>query len=117
MSENLYYPAAAKNPPGGTDLPSLAPNVPPPPYYGAQATYPARRDEKNWLGIVALITSLTGFGLLAIIFGHMGIAASDRGEASNRGMALAGTIIGYVGVLFAVLYFVFLFAVVSLSSY
>lgn len=68
----------------------------PPPYYGAPVS-----TEKDWLGITALVLSLatllTGFTWIGgIIFGHMGLAAARRGEASNRGMALAGTIIGWV---------------------
>jgi hypothetical protein len=68
----------------------------PPPYYGAPAS-----TEKDWMGITALVLSLatllTGFTWIGgIIFGHLGLAAARRGEASNRGMALAGTVIGWV---------------------
>lgn len=68
----------------------------PPPYYGASVS-----TEKDWMGITALVLSLasllTGFTWIGgIIFGHMGLAAARRGEASNRGLALAGTIIGWV---------------------
>ncbi|PKQ17879.1 MAG: hypothetical protein CVT68_06210 [Actinobacteria bacterium HGW-Actinobacteria-8] len=68
----------------------------PPPYYGAPVS-----TEKDWMGITSLVLSLatlvTGFTWIGgIIFGHLGLAAARRGEASNRGMALAGTIIGWV---------------------
>ncbi len=68
----------------------------PPPYYGAPAG-----AQKNWMGITALVLSLatmvTWFTWIGgIIFGHMGLAAVKRGEASNRGIALAGTIVGWV---------------------
>ena len=68
----------------------------PPPYYGAPVS-----TQKDWMGITALVLSLaslvTGFTWIGgIIFGHLGLAAARRGEASNRGIALAGTIIGWV---------------------
>ncbi len=41
------------------------------------------------------------FGLLAIILGVIGRGRAKRGEATNGGMALAGVILGVVGVLLA----------------
>lgn len=53
---------------------------------------------RNWLGLTAFIASLLGGGLIAIVLGHLGLRAAARGKATNRGTALAGTILGYVGV-------------------
>ena len=68
----------------------------PPPYFGAPVG-----TQKNWMGITALILSLATFvvgftWIGGIIFGHLGLAAVKRGEANNRSIALAGTIIGWV---------------------
>lgn len=92
------------------------------PTYGADPT-----AAKNWMNIVALIASIstpfTGVGaILGIVFGHLGLGAVKRGEANNRGMGLAGLIIGYVlvalGVLGTIAYIgVFVWAASSESSY
>lgn len=90
----------------------------PPPYYGAAVS-----TEKDWMGVTALVLSLatllTGFTWIGgIIFGHLGLAAAKRGEASNRGMALAGTVIGWVFgglAILAIVGFVFLVAASSTS--
>lgn len=37
-------------------------------------------------------------GILALIFGIIGLGRAKRGEATNRGMALAGVILGSVGI-------------------
>ncbi|NEE60589.1 DUF4190 domain-containing protein, partial [Streptomyces sp. SID8455] len=37
-------------------------------------------------------------GILALIFGIIGLGRAKRGEATNRGMALAGIITGSVGI-------------------
>ncbi|MBV9822257.1 MAG: DUF4190 domain-containing protein [Actinobacteria bacterium] len=58
------------------------------------------------LGILALITSFTVFGgvllgLLAIIFGVIGLRRANRGLALGRGRAIAGIILGVLGILVA----------------
>jgi len=59
------------------------------------------------LGILALLTSFTVlggvlFGLLAIVLGLVGRGRAKRGEATNGGMALAGVILGVLGLLISV---------------
>ncbi len=84
----------------------------PAPQYGAPAfpSYGPRGDEKNWMGIVSLVASIAAFfvapfigSVAAVVFGHLGLGAVKRGEASNRGLALWGTILGYVGIGIAVI--------------
>lgn len=58
------------------------------------------------LGILALITSFTVIGgvllgLLAIIFGIVGLRRANRGLALGRGRAIAGIILGLLGILVA----------------
>ncbi|MFD9967606.1 DUF4190 domain-containing protein [Streptomyces sp. NPDC059013] len=77
------------------------------PGYGAGGWAPA---PANGMGITALvlgIIAVVGFclyglgivlGVLALIFGFIGRARARRGEANNGGMALAGIILGAIGI-------------------
>jgi hypothetical protein len=57
------------------------------------------------LGIVAVVTALNGWwlfllpialagGILAVVFGRRGRRLADEGEATNRGQATAGLVLG-----------------------
>ncbi|QQZ56780.1 DUF4190 domain-containing protein [Streptomyces microflavus] len=93
------YPAPPAQPYGG--YPGYDP-------YGGQQ--PWGPQPSNGLGTAALvlgIISIVGFcmygvniilGILALIFGIIGLGRAKRGEATNRGMALAGIITGSVGI-------------------
>jgi hypothetical protein len=35
--------------------------------------------------------------VLGVVFGHLGLKAVDEGTATNRGLALAGAVVGYIG--------------------
>lgn len=63
---------------------------------------PANPKAKNWMGIVALISGIVMCfcvpSILAVVFGHLGRDAAKKGNATNGGMALAGLILGYVGI-------------------
>jgi hypothetical protein len=72
------------------------PGSPEPPEGGAP-NGPAD-SSRNWLGLTAFILSVLGGGLIAIVLGHLGLRAAARGKATNHETALAGTILGYVGV-------------------
>jgi hypothetical protein len=57
------------------------------------------------LGIVGLVSSWFLLGLpsvLAVIFGHIGVAATKDGTRSGRGQAVAGLVLGYVVIVPAV---------------
>lgn len=104
------YPAAS----------ALAYPPPPPTDYGYAPTYAANTTPKNWMGITSLILSLVTpiFVITAIpgvIFGHLGLAACKRGEANNRGLALAGVIVGWIMIGFGFL-FVGLIIMLSISD-
>ncbi|MFV0285721.1 MAG: DUF4190 domain-containing protein [Demequina sp.] len=47
--------------------------------------------------MVAFLTGAIGLWIVAIPLGHAGIVAVRRGRATTRGFAVAGTILGYVG--------------------
>ena len=85
------------------------------PAYGQPAYGQAPHGQaKNGLGVAALVLGvlavLTGFfviggllGVVAIILGFLGRGRAKRGEATNGGMALAGIILGLIGVLLTAL--------------
>lgn len=58
---------------------------------------PVRRPL-NPLAIVSFATSLLALGAIAVIAGHLALVQIKRQEQSGRGFALAGVILGYVGI-------------------
>ena len=96
------------------------------PMYAAPAPY---LPPQNGVGIAALILGILGLvacGLFTsvpgIICGHIGVKKADRGEADNRGMAMAGMIMGYIGTglwLLAVIFYIIIVVIAfnSTSSY
>lgn len=87
------------------------PAAPPPPAYGAGGSVPAPR---NGLGIAALVLGILslfclGFvgGILAVIFGRMGMKKAEQGLATNGGVAKAGFILGIIGIVLSVIYFIY----------
>lgn len=78
--------------------------VPSPPPSAPAYGEPLHGPVRNGLGTAALVLGLValplclliGPAVLAIVFGVMGMRRAQRGEATNRGMALAGTILGGV---------------------
>lgn len=84
-------------------LPPAAPGYPPP--YGVPVQQP-----KNGLGVAGLVTGIIGLVLawcgivgiilatLGIIFGGVGIARANRGEATNKGVATTGVVLGCIAI-------------------
>jgi len=100
-------------PPPPPPVPGSQP--PPAPYggtpYGTAPAYGATQQgvplapRMNTMAIVALVLSLT-VSVGGIICGHIALSQIKRTGESGRGLALAGTIIGYVFTGFWVLYIV-----------
>lgn len=95
-------PAAAQPSPYGT------------PSYPAYATAPAYggypTQKTNTLAIVSLIASLVGIFILpfvgsvaGIITGHISLSQIKRTGEGGRGLGLAGTIVGWVGLALSIL--------------
>lgn len=63
--------------------------------------------------------SLTCFGgLLAVIFGHVALSQIKHSGEDGRGLAIAGLVIGYIGVGLTILYVLTYVAVgVGMSGY
>jgi hypothetical protein len=113
-----------------TDTPSDPPQYPtqpgppqgqypgPPQGQYPAAGYPAARRRNGMgtaalvLGVVALVLVLlllfspvgAFLGLLAVLFGILGIIRANRGEADNRGQAVAGLVTGAIALLVGVFF-------------
>ena len=105
-----------------TDTPSDQPQHPtqpgqPPGQYPA-AGYPAAR-RRNGMGTAALVLGVVAvvlvllllfspigafLGLLAVLFGILGLLRANRGEADNRGQAVAGLVTGGIALLLGVFF-------------
>ena len=101
--------------------PEPTPTTPAPAY--AQPAQPAYAPARPWnvLSIVSLVASLIGFGIVGIITGHIALGQIKKTGEQGRGLALAGTIIGYVavaaGIIFGIIWIVFFAAVASSGNY
>lgn len=86
---------------------------------------PLRGPLRNGLGTASLILGIASipFGvlivlpILAIVFGFIGMARARRGEASNSGVALAGTITGGIGLIIGIIGLVLIVRVVTSDSF
>ena len=70
----------------------------------------AEKDKKfdftklNTLAVVSIATALTSIGAVAaIITGHVALTQIKKSGQSGRGLALDGTIVGYVTIAFWIL--------------
>jgi peptidyl-prolyl cis-trans isomerase B (cyclophilin B) len=80
------------------------PVLPPPPAVPPGHAYaPVGGRTTNGLAVASLITAFV-LPPLAIVFGHVALAQIKRadGAEDGRGMAIAGTAIGYASVVLAV---------------
>jgi len=77
----------------------------------------------NGMAIASLVVSLTVPFLgpiLAVVFGHIALSQIQRRGDGGRGMAIAGLVIGYIGIALVVVYFIAvvgIFTAASHSSY
>lgn len=136
-----YAPPAATEPPyaaappaqgGYPPPPAAAPYPSAPPAYGAPAPaygygYPQAR-KTNTLAIVSMIASIVGFlwilpfigSLAGAIMGHISLKQIAQSGEGGRGMALAGVIVGWVGlgivVIAGIAFLIFFFAVAASSG-
>ena len=101
-----------------SDRPPYQPQPGPPPGQGPPAGYPAAaRPRRNGVGTTALVIGVVSLvlvvlllfaplgaflGLLAVIFGILGLVRVNRGEADNRGQVVTGLITGAIALLVGV---------------
>jgi membrane-bound ClpP family serine protease len=100
-----------------TDTPSDQPQYPtqpgqPPGQYPAAGRRNGMGTAALVLGVVALVLVLlllfspigAFLGLLAVLFGILGIIRANRGEADNRGQAVAGLVTGGIALLVGIFF-------------
>lgn len=105
---------------------SVPPASQPTPAYGQTApSYGQPTGTKtNTLAIISLVASLiglfTGIGfLVGIICGHISLSQIKKTAEQGRGLAVAGLIIGYIGILLSIILtivFIALFATLATSG-
>ncbi|MCF8527611.1 MAG: DUF4190 domain-containing protein [Candidatus Nanopelagicales bacterium] len=87
----------------------------------------ATAAPQNGMGTAALVLGILGIigcipiigGILAIIFGKIGMTKADQGLANNRGSAKAGFVLGIIGLalgVIGVIFYVVLFAAAASSG-
>ncbi|AZS36652.1 hypothetical protein CVS47_01259 [Microbacterium lemovicicum] len=98
--------------------------------YGAAQGYPASytpyptEPKTNVLAIVSLIASIVGFiwiipflgGLAGAIMGHISLGQIKKNGEKGRGLALAGIIVGWVGVGLFVIGVIAFFALIAAGA-
>src|SRR5262245_8911202 len=110
-SEPADEPPASMEPPAAAPPPTAAPAAPPP--MPGQPMMPPTPSNgfsvaSLVLGILTLVLFFTIWlpwllGVLAIVFGAIGISKAGKG-AGQRGMAIAGLVCGAVGVVLSLLF-------------
>lgn len=97
--------------------------APAPGYAAAPGQAYAPVAPTNSLAVVALISGIAGLviipfigSIVAIITGHMSLGKLKTSGEQGRGMALAGLIMGYVGIAFAALGIILLIIFIPLLA-
>lgn len=96
----------------GTPPPPPGPGMPPQPGYGGQP------QQTSVLGIISLVTGILGifcctwflFSIAATVLGFLAKKEIDEGKKTGRGMAMAGLILGIVGIVIGVVMWIILLA-------
>ncbi len=90
----------------------VPPTPPPAPAYGQPATGYGRPPaaKTNTLAIISLIASIAGIVILwgigsiaGVICGHISLSQIKKTGEQGRGMAIAGLIVGYAGIVLAII--------------
>jgi Domain of unknown function (DUF4190) len=92
-------PSPVPRPPATSPRWPPAQSWPPPPYVLVPAQSSGWCTAALVFGILGVLGSWFLFGvpsLLAVIFGHAGLAATRRGRRAGRGQAVAGLTLGYI---------------------
>lgn len=111
------------------------PPPPPQPGYGPPQMPPPMQpygmpmqQPKNGLGTAGMVVGIIGIvftwcgwvgiilAILAVSFGGVGLARANRGEATNKGMAMAGVVLGVITLGLAIIFWVWLGATGALTT-
>ena len=124
-----YPPPPGYAPPSGYEQPpAYDPNAAAAYGYaqpGAYPGYPPATQQTSGMAIASLVLSLLGFvilpligSILGVIFGHMALGEIKRsnGAVGGQGLAMAGLVIGYIGIGLALLGCAFFIIVILISA-
>jgi peptidyl-prolyl cis-trans isomerase B (cyclophilin B) len=84
-----------------------------PTYQQPQYQQPMQSQKTNGFAIASFVCSLLCISLLGIIFGHVGMSQINRNREGGRGLAIAGLILGYIGLVVTIAVYVLVFAAAS----
>ena len=73
--------------------------------YGARPYYGGSQASTNGLAIASLVTSILGISLIGVILGHVAISQINKTGEQGKGMAIAGLVLGYLGMLVGIIIF------------
>lgn len=108
-------PLAAPVAPAGyaaTPAPAQYTPAAPPAYAPAPNQYP-----HTWMNIVAFVTGLLGFGIIPVIFGHLGVNRANKGTADFKWMGIVGLVLGYLTIVFGLIFAaIFIGAIIASDS-
>jgi hypothetical protein len=73
----------------------------------------------NGMAVAALVCGILGIFVLAMIFGYIGRRQIDEshGHYGGRGMATAGIVLGWIGLVLIVLWIVLVVVVLAAASH
>jgi Domain of unknown function (DUF4190) len=107
-------------PPQGQPPPGPPPQGQGPPGgYPPSGGYPAATGRRNGVGVAALVIGVVALvlvvlllfsplgvllGLIAVVLGIIGLVRANRGEADNRGQAVAGLVTGGLALLLGIFF-------------
>ena len=109
-----YPPPVAPYPPVAQGYPGMAPMP------GMMPMRYAPVPKTNGLAIASLVCSLLGLAtcaatsILGVIFGHLAKSQIKQSGEEGEGMALAGLIVGYIGLALFALIAIFYFGLIAL---
>lgn len=93
--------------------------TPPPPPPGGTPAGGGGQQPSNGLGLASMIVGIISIplaccfslgtigGIVAVVLGFLGKGKASRGEATNRGQAMAGIICGFVAIVIGLIWGVF----------
>ncbi|CAN5300610.1 hypothetical protein BH09ACT6_BH09ACT6_27550 [soil metagenome] len=74
------------------------PPVPPTPQFAPALVQPPASEKYNVLAIVSLVSAFL-VSLVAVVTGHIALSQIKKSGEKGRGLAIAGLILGYLGIL------------------
>jgi hypothetical protein len=107
-SDNKWYPPVVNSPYGAAPY-GAAPYgaAPHPGYQSPYPPYPQAARSTNGLAIASMVLGILWLywlgSILALVFGYIALRQIKQRHQAGRGMAIAGTVLGWCGVAFLVL--------------